>query len=382
MSTTTPTSPTSRGLEDVVAGTSSICFIDGKKGILAYRGIDIHDLAEVSTFEEVTYLLWHGKLPNRKELADFTLQTVRERKLDAQIISYLRQVPKHAIPMDVVRTLVSALSFFDPEEAVNTKEANYNKSLRLFSQVGMIVASYDRIRKGLPLIEPDRSLNYAGNFLLMLNGKRPSDTAIRALDTSLILTADHEWNASTFAARVTAATLSDMHSAITSGIGALKGPLHGGANEAVMKLLNVIEESGADPVEYVKGLVAQKVKIPGFGHRVYTTEDPRATHLRQMSRDLGYSSGQPKWYENSKAIEEWVNKEKKLNANVDFYSASVYHMLGIDVDLFTPLFVMSRTSGWTAHVMEQLSDNRLIRPRAEYIGPVVPQKYVPLDQRK
>ena len=382
MSTTTPTSVTSRGLEDVVAGTSSICFIDGKKGILAYRGIDIHDLAEVSTFEEVTYLLWHGKLPTRKELGDFTLQTVRECKLDAQIISYLRQVPKHAIPMDVVRTLVSALSFFDPEEAVNTKEANYNKSLRLFSQVGMIVASYDRIRKGLPLIEPDRSLSYAGNFLLMLNGKRPSDTAIRALDTSLILTADHEWNASTFAARVTAATLSDMHSAITSGIGALKGPLHGGANEAVMKLLNVIEESGADPVEYVKGLVAQKVKIPGFGHRVYTTEDPRATHLRQMSRDLGYSSGQPKWYENSKAIEEWVNKEKKLNANVDFYSASVYHMLGIDVDLFTPLFVMSRTSGWTAHVMEQLSDNRLIRPRAEYIGPVVPQKYIPLDQRK
>ncbi len=381
MSTTTPTSA-SRGLEDVVAGTSSICYIDGKKGILAYRGIDIHDLAEVSTFEEVTYLLWHGKLPSRKELADFTLQSVRERKLDAQIISYLRQVPKHAIPMDVIRTMVSALSFFDPEEAVNTKEANYNKSLRLFSQVGMIVASYDRIRKGLPLIEPDRSLNYAGNFLLMLNGKRPSETAIRALDTSLILTADHEWNASTFAARVTAATLSDMHSAITSGIGALKGPLHGGANEAVMKLLNVIEESGADPVEYVKGMVAQKVKIPGFGHRVYTTEDPRATHLRQMSRDLGYSSGQPKWYENSKAIEEWVNKEKKLNANVDFYSASVYHMLGIDVDLFTPLFVMSRTSGWTAHVMEQLSDNRLIRPRAEYIGPTVPQKYVPLDQRK
>ena len=382
MSTTTPTSPTSRGLEDVIAGTSSICFIDGKKGVLAYRGIDIHDLAEVSTFEEVTYLLWHGKLPNRKELADFTLQSVRERKLDAQIISYLRQVPKHAIPMDVVRTLVSALSFFDPEEAVNTKEANYNKSLRLFSQVGMIVASYDRIRKGLPLIEPDRSLNYAGNFLLMLNGKRPSETAIRALDTSLILTADHEWNASTFAARVTAATLSDMHSAITSGIGALKGPLHGGANEAVMKLLNVIEESGADPVEYVKGMVAQKVKIPGFGHRVYTTEDPRATHLRQMSRDLGYSSGHPKWYENSKAIEEWVNKEKKLNANVDFYSASVYHMLGIDVDLFTPLFVMSRTSGWTAHVMEQLSDNRLIRPRAEYVGPAYPAKYVPLDQRK
>jgi citrate synthase len=376
------TSPTSRGLEDVIAGNSGITFIDGKKGILAYRGIDIHDIAEVASFEEVTYLLWHGVLPNRKQLADFTLQTVRERKLDAQIVSYLRQVPKHALPMDVCRTIVSALSFFDPEETVNTKEANYNKAMRLFSQTAMIVASYDRIRKGLHLVEPDRTLGYAGNFLLMLNGVRPSETAIRAFDTAMILTADHEWNASTFAARVTAATLSDMHSAVTSGIGALKGPLHGGANEAVMRLLWVIEESGADPVEYVKGLVQQKVKIPGFGHRVYTTEDPRATHLRQMSRDLGYSSGQPKWYEDSKAIEEWVNKEKKLNANVDFYSASVYHMLGIDVDLFTPLFVMSRMSGWTAHVMEQLSDNRLIRPRAEYNGPTVPQKFVPLDQRK
>jgi citrate synthase len=378
MSTTTPTS---RGLEDVVAGSSAICYIDGKNGVLAYRGIDIHDLADNATFEEVTYLLWHGKLPTRKELADFSLQLVRERKLDAQIISFLRQVPKHALPMDVCRTIVSALAFFDPEEKVNTKEANYNKAQRLFSQTGMIVASYDRIRKGLPLIEPDRSLSYAGNFLLMLNGERPTETAIRALDTSLILTADHEWNASTFAARVTAATLSDMHSAVTSGIGALKGPLHGGANEAVMKLLETINERGADPVEYVKGMIGQKIKIPGFGHRVYTTEDPRATHLRQMSRDLGYSSGKPKWYDDSKAIEEYINTEKKLNANVDFYSASVYHMLGIDVDLFTPLFVMSRMSGWTAHVMEQLADNRLIRPRADYIGPAYPAKWVPIDQR-
>jgi 2-methylcitrate synthase len=378
MSTTTPTS---RGLEDVVAGSSAICYIDGKNGILAYRGIDIHDLADNATFEEVTYLLWHGKLPTRKELAEFSLQLVRERKLDAQIISFLRQVPKHALPMDVCRTIVSALSFFDPEEKVNTKEANYNKAQRLFSQTGMIVASYDRIRKGLPLIEPDRSLSYAGNFLLMLNGVRPSETAIRALDTSLILTADHEWNASTFAARVTAATLSDMHSAVTSGIGALKGPLHGGANEAVMKLLDTIIERGADPVEYVKGMIAQKIKIPGFGHRVYTTEDPRATHLRQMSRDLGYSMGKPKWYDDSKAIEEYINAEKKLNANVDFYSASVYHMLGIDVDLFTPLFVMSRMAGWTAHVMEQLADNRLIRPRADYIGPAYPAKWIPMDQR-
>lgn len=378
MSTTTVSN---RGLEDVVAGASGICYIDGENGILAYRGIDIHELADNSTFEEVTYLLWHGHLPNRGELAEFSLQLARERKLDAQIISLLRQAPRHALPMDVLRTIVSSLSFFDPEEKVNTKDANYHKAQRLFSQIAMIVAAYDRIRKGKPLIEPDRTLTHAGNFLLMLNGERPSETAIRALDISLILSADHEWNASTFASRVVAATLSDMHSAITAGIGALKGPLHGGANEAVFKLLMEIDENGADPVEFVKGMFSQKAKVPGFGHRVYTTEDPRATHLRRMSRDLGYSSGQTKWFEISKAIEDFINAEKKLNANVDFYSASTYHTLGIDVDLFTPLFAVSRIAGWTAHVMEQLNDNRLIRPRAEYIGAVYPAKWVPIDER-
>jgi citrate synthase len=215
----------------------------------------------------------------------------------------------------------------------------------------------------------------------MLNGEVPSDTATRALDIALILHADHEFNASTFAARVTAATLSDVHSAITSAIGALKGPLHGGANEAVFVILQQISESGADPVEYVKGMLAQKKKIPGFGHRVYTTEDPRATHLRQMSRDLGYSSGQSKWFEISHKIEEFINAEKKLNANVDFYSASTYHTLGIDIDLFTPIFAVSRISGWAAHVMEQLNDNRLIRPRAEYVGPDYPNKYIPIEKR-
>lgn len=378
MSTITPTN---RGLEDVVAGSSAICYIDGENGILAYRGIDIHELADNATFEEVTYLLWHGKLPTRAELAEFSLQLARERKLDAQIISLLRQAPRHALPMDVLRSIVSSLSFFDPEEKVNTKEANYHKAQRLFSQIAMVVAAYDRIRKGLPLIEPDRSLTHAGNFLLMLNGERPSETAIRALDISLILSADHEWNASTFAARVVAATLSDMHSAITAGIGALKGPLHGGANEAVFNILIDIDANGADPVDYIKGMFAQKAKVPGFGHRVYTTEDPRATHLRRMSRDLGYSSGQTKWFEYSKAIEDFINAEKKLNANVDFYSASTYHTLGIDVDLFTPLFAVSRIAGWTAHVMEQLSDNRLIRPRADYIGPVYPAKWIPMDER-
>jgi citrate synthase len=378
MSTTTTTP---RGLEDVIAGSSSICYIDGEKGILAYRGIDIHELADYSTFEEVTYLLWHGKLPTRPQLQDFSLQLARERKLDAQIVSLLRQSPRHALPMDVLRTIVSSLSFFDPEEQINTQDANYHKAQRLFSQIAMVVAAYDRIRKGKPLIEPDRSLSHAGNFLLMLNGERPSETAIRALDISLILSADHEWNASTFAARVVAATLSDMHSAITAGIGALKGPLHGGANEAVIKVLMEIDENGADPVDYIKGMFAQKAKVPGFGHRVYTTEDPRATHLRRMSRDLGYSSGQTKWFEYSKAIEDFINAEKHLNANVDFYSASTYHTLGIDVDLFTPLFAVSRIAGWTAHVMEQLADNRLIRPRAEYLGPVYPAKWVAIDER-
>ena len=376
-----PTTETTKGLEGVVAANSSICFIDGDRGILAYRGIDIHELADHSNFEEVCYLLWFGKLPTRSELAEFKMQLVRERKLDAQIISLIRQAPKHALPMDVLRTIVSALSLFDPEERSNDPEANRRKSMRITAQIAMIVASYDRIRKGLPLVDPDRSLSHAGNFLYMLNGQVPTETATRALDIALILHADHELNASTFAARVTAATLSDMHSAITSAIGALKGPLHGGANEAVFQILQQISESGADAVDFIKGMLAQKKKIPGFGHRVYTTEDPRATHLRQMSRDLGYSSGQSKWFEISHKIEEFVNKEKKLNANVDFYSASTYHTLGIDLDLFTPIFAISRVSGWTAHVMEQLQDNRLIRPRAEYVGPAYPNRYIPIDKR-
>jgi citrate synthase len=245
----------------------------------------------------------------------------------------------------------------------------------------MIVAIYDRIRKGKPVVEPDKSLSHAGNFLLQLTGQKPSSTAEKALDIALILHADHELNASTFAARVTAATLSDMHSAITSAIGALKGPLHGGANEAVMRMLFAIDKAGEDPVEHVKGLLAQKKKISGFGHRVYTTEDPRATHLRKMSEDLGRSSGNPKWFEMSRKIEKYINAEKQLNANVDFYSASTYTTLGIDVDLFTPIFAVSRISGWAAHVIEQLDDNRLIRPRAEYIGPPYPNKYVPIERR-
>ncbi len=371
-----------KGLEGVVATTSGICYIDGERGILAYRGIDIHELADKSTFEEVCYLLLFGRLPTRTELRDFSLNLVRERKLDAGIISLLHQAPRHALPMDVLRTTVSALSYWDPEEQVNTHDANVHKSIRLTAQIAMIVAAYDRIRKGKPLVEPDRSLSHAGNFLWMLTGEPPSKTAERALDVALILHADHELNASTFAARVTAATLSDMHSAITSAIGALKGPLHGGANEAVFRILEQIDSSGADAVEFVNGMLAQKKKVPGFGHRVYHTEDPRATHLRQMSKELGTSSGEIKWFEISRRIEEFIKQDKKLNANVDFYSASTYHTLGIDIDLFTPIFAVSRISGWTAHVLEQLDDNRLFRPRAEYIGPAYPAPYVPMDRRQ
>ena len=370
-----------KGMEGVVATTSSVCFIDGDQGVLAYRGIDVHELADHSTFEETCYLLWMGRLPTRNELKELREQLAEERKLDPAIISLLRSAPKQVVPMDVLRTAVSALAFYDAEERKNDHEANVRKSIRLTSQIPMIVAAYDCIRKGKSIVEPDRSLSHAANFLLMLNGAKPSTTAERALDIALILHADHELNASTFAARVTVATLSDVHSGVVSAIGCLKGPLHGGANEAVFTILQAIDRSGSDPVEYIKGMLAQKKKVPGFGHRVYHTEDPRATHLRKMSEDLGKSNGQSKWFEWSRAIELFVKAEKKLNANVDFYSASTYHTLGIDMDLFTPVFAVSRISGWTAHIIEQLDDNRLIRPRADYIGPAYPQHYVPMERR-
>jgi citrate synthase len=370
-----------KGLEGIVATTSKICYIDGDQGVLAYRGIDIHELADHSNFEETCYLLWFGKLPTSAELRQLQERLAAERKLDPGILTLLKNAPREALPMDVLRTAVSALSFYDPDNKKNDHDANVSKAIRLTSQIAVIVAAYDRIRKGKPVVESDPSLSHAANFLLLLNGERPSATAERALDIALILHADHELNASTFAARVTAATLSDMHSAITSAIGALKGPLHGGANEAVFRILESIDARNADPVAYIRDMLAQKKKVPGFGHRVYHTEDPRATHLRAMSRDLGVSSGQAKWYEMSHRIEELVKAEKKLNANVDFYSASTYHILGIDVDLFTLIFAVSRISGWAAHVIEQLDDNRLIRPRADYLGPDYPAPYVPIAQR-
>ena len=370
-----------KGLEGVVATTSKICYIDGDNGVLAYGGIDIHELAEKSNFEETCFLLWHGRLPKPQELKDLRQQLASERRLDPAIIDFLRSFPKGALPMDVLRTAVSALGLYDRDRASNDHEANVGKAIRLTSQIAMIVAAYDRVRKGKNVVESDPSLSHAANFLLLLNGEKPSETAERALDIALILHADHELNASTFAARVTAATLSDMHSAITSAIGALKGPLHGGANEAVFHILEKIDASGADPVEYVRDMLARKQKISGFGHRVYRTEDPRATHLRKMSEDLCRAHNEAKWFEMSHKIETFVKSEKKLNANVDFYSASTYHVLGIDVDLFTPIFAVSRISGWTAHVIEQLDDNRLIRPRADYIGLSYPQHWVSMNQR-
>jgi citrate synthase len=370
-----------KGLAGVVAANSGICWIDGDAGVLAYRGIDIHELAEQSTFEETTYLLWFGQLPRPAELKDFSKRLAEARTLDPKIIDLLRSFPKSATPMEVLRTAVSALSFYDPDEADNEHDANVSKSFRLTSQIAMLVAAYDRLRKGQPVIEADPSLSHAANFLWMLNGEKPSATATKTFDLALILHADHELNASTFAARVIAATLSDIHSAITGAIGALKGPLHGGANEAVMRMLFAIDKEGADPVDYVGKLLAQKKKISGFGHRVYHTEDPRATHLRKMSEALGESSGNAKWFKMSRAIEKYILAEKKLNANVDFYSASTYTMLGIDLDLFTPIFAVSRISGWAAHVIEQLDDNRLIRPRAEYIGPEYPVRYTPIEKR-
>jgi len=376
-----PTAVAGKGLEGIVAANSGICWIDGDAGVLSYRGIDIHELAQKSTFEETTFLLWSGRLPNWAELREFQSQLALARELDQRIIDLLRSFPASATPMEVLRTTVSALSMYDADEKDNTHDANVRKSYNLTAQIAMIVAIYDRVRKGKEVVAPDRTLTHAANFLWMLNGEKPSDTATRTLDLALVLHAEHELNASTFAARVIAATLADIHSSITGAIGALKGPLHGGANEGVMRLLLDIDKAGADPVDYVKSMLAAKQKISGFGHRVYKTEDPRATHLRRMSEQLGKDAGKTKWYEMSRAIELYINSDKKLNANVDFYSASTYAMLGIDIDLYTPIFAVSRISGWAAHVIEQMDDNRLIRPRAEYVGPVYPSAYVPIDDR-
>ena len=370
------------GLEDTVATSSAICYLDGDRGVLAYCGYDIHDLARHATFEEVCYLLWHRRLPTRAELGDLQSQLTAARALPEPVLRLMRALPA-GNTMDALRTLTSALGHYDPDAADQSPQANYRKAVRLTAQISSLVATLGRMKAGGGLIQPDPVLGHAANFLYMLTGDRPSGLATRAFDVALILHADHELNASTFVARVAAATLTDIHSAIVAAIGTLKGPLHGGANADVMRMLL---EIGADaPLEkaeeVVRAKLARKEKIPGFGHRVYHTEDPRATHLRQMSRDLGQRAGQPIWYDMSQRIEALVKSEKKLNANVDFYSASTYHALGVDIDLFTPIFAVSRVSGWTAHCLEQYANNRLIRPRTDYIGPQYPQSFLPLDQR-
>ncbi len=370
------------GLEDIVATSSSICFIDGDRGILAYRGFDIHDLAPHATFEEVCYLLWHGRLPNRAELGDLQSQFAAGRALPDGVIRLLRQLPPSEA-MDTLRTAASALAHYDRDASDDSPAANYRKAVRLTAQMGSLVAAIGRLEQNHGPIDPGPVMGFAANFLYQLTGQRPDALAVRALDCALVLHADHELNASTFAARVAAATLTDIHSAIVCGIGALKGPLHGGANAEVMKLLlDFGATASPERVEStIREKLAKKEKIPGFGHRVYKTMDPRAVHLRQLSKDLGKRSGQTHWVEMSERIEALVKGEKKLNPNVDFYSASMYYALGIPVSLYTPIFAVSRTSGWTAHVLEQYANNRLIRPRAEYTGPSVPQPWVPLEQR-
>ncbi|HNP69782.1 MAG TPA: citrate synthase [Kouleothrix sp.] len=369
-----------KGLEGIVAAATAISYIDGINGRLFYRGIDINDLAQHSTFEETTALLWYGKLPTAGQFESFQRKFLENRQIPNEILALLMSLPKKTAPMEVLRTAVSALSSYDPDDLDNSLEANVHKSTRLTASMPTIVAAWDRIRKGQWPILPHNTLGHAANFLYMLTGKEPDAKSAQVLDTCLILHADHGLNASTFSARITASTLSDLHSAITSALGTLKGPLHGGANEQVMHMLREIGQ--VDRVDqYIRGAVNAKKKIMGFGHRVYKADDPRAAWLQRLSRELAESSGNRKWYDMSERIRVLVQESKPLPVNVDFYSASVYYTLGIPIDLFTPIFAISRVAGWTAHVYEQYSDNRLIRPESEYIGPMDVQ-YTPMAERR
>ncbi len=369
-----------RGLEGVIALESEICFIDGQKGELVYRGYDIEDLGANVGFEEVLYLLWNGKLPDRNELEALNRQLRSEREVPQPVLNSLKHVPANADATAVLRTAVSSLAFHDPEAEDMSPEANYRKAIRITARIPTLIAAFDRARKGLEIVRPTKTNSTAYDFLYMLNGKEPGEAAVRTFDAALVLHAEHGLNASTFAARVIASTLSDIYSAVTGALGALKGPLHGGANVNVMKMLLEIDRAGADPAEYVRERLARKERIMGFGHRVYKVLDPRAAILREMLLDLSEETGNRKWYEISTAIKNTVEQEKGLYPNVDYFSASVYYMLGIDIDLYTPIFGMSRIAGWTAHVLEQWKDNRLIRPRAEYVGPRT-LKVVPIEAR-
>lgn len=366
------------GLKGVVAGRSSICIIDGIEGILAYRGYNIHDLAEHSTFEETTYVLWHGELPTRAELGDFTTMMAGERAVPAPVLEIIEKAPHDAQPMATLRTAVSALGELDPQAEEMSEAANRAKAARLTAQLPTLTAAIERCRNDLEPIAPDPALDHAANFLYMVRGERASAEAARALDVALVLHADHGFNASTFSARVTAATLSDMHSAITSAIGTLKGPLHGGANQRVKEMLDDI--GSADRVSsWLDAKLEAKERIMGFGHRVYRVEDPRGQHLRAQAEKLK-SEGDAAMLDISARLVDAMQEKKGLAINVDFWSASLYTYLNLAADLFPALFALSRVSGWTAHVLEQYADNMLIRPRAEYVGPS-PRRYRPIDDR-
>ena len=369
------------GLEDVVVSTSDICLIDGDEGRLVYRGYDVDELVEHSSFEEVVYLLWHGGLPTQKELVAHTraLASTANRRLPPKLLAILRALPRKTTPMEVLRTGVSALSAFDPDAADNSRDATLRKSIRLTAQLPTLVAAWERIRRGKTPVAPDPRLGLAANFLAMMRGARPSPLAVKTFDVGLILHADHEFNASTFAARVTAATLSDVHSAITSAIGALKGPLHGGANEQVMRMVERIK-TPARAETWIREALADKARVMGFGHRVYRVEDPRARHLRRLATELGRQTGDTSAVEILDIVARLVSADKHIYPNVDLYSGAAYASMGIPTDAFTPIFAISRVAGWTAHVMEQHANNRLIRPRSEYTGSTH-LAYVPLDRR-
>ena len=381
MSQTQPntTAPVAKGLENVIAAESSICFIDGLQGKLLYRGYNIHDLAEHSTFEETAYLLWNGELPNENQLAEVRGQLQQERAVPHEVLELVRQQPKEALPMVTLRTAVSALAPFDSEAEDNSMPAKYRKAVRLTAKVATLVAAIHRTRLGQPIVDPDPNLSHAANFFYMLNGRKPDDVEARAMDLVFVLHAEHGFNASTFTGRVIASTLSDTYSAVTGAIGALKGPLHGGAAPRVYLMLEEIGDV-KNAESYIKERLARKEKIMGFGHRVYKVEDPRATHLREWAKQLAERSGKSKLYDIALEVENIMKQEKQLACNVDYYAAVVEASLGIPWDLFTCVFASSRTAGWTAHILEQQADNRIIRPRAAYVGPAE-RRYVPLAQR-
>ena len=360
----------SRGLEGVTALDTQLSFVDGQKGELCYRGYDIRDLAKNADFEEVAYLLWKGEMPTQSQLDDLNEQMRAARAVHPDLIDHLRHhTPKDVVPMAAMRTALSMLAAYDPEAEDMSPEANYRKAIRLTAKLPTLVAAFDRIRKGKDVVAPKGEGSTAFDFLYMLNGEEPGPAAEEIMDAALVLHAEHGLNASTFTARVIGSTLSDMYSAVTGAMGALKGPLHGGANIEVMKTLLELDETGETAQSFVDRKLANKEKIMGIGHRVYKTLDPRATILRGMLEGLSDEKGERKWMEMSDTIRDTVKREKGLDANVDFYSASVYYLLGIETDLYTPIFAISRMTGWTAHLLEQWEANRLIRPRAEYVGP-------------